>query len=133
LGSIVGLLALIGVGVGVGVAVSHKSNNRSATSGSKSSTTSNSSAVPQTNPNDPSTFVKDPRLINSFWGMAYTPADAIPPNCGSTLGTFFPVNVFFSFGVLAFPLLYYLADVISDIQVRFRTFFVPTLYPDIFP
>lgn len=28
--------------------------------------------------------------------MAYTPEGAIPPNCGSTLGTFFPLNIFFS-------------------------------------
>jgi len=89
IGSIIGFLALVGIGVGVGVAVSNNNKNGNHASTSKgsgsSSTTSNSSVVPQTNPNDPSTFVKDSRLKQSFWGMAYTPQGSILPNCTSTL------------------------------------------------
>jgi len=87
-GSIIGLLVIVGIAVGVGVAVSHnnKSSNRSSTSnGSGSGTTTNGSVVPQTNPNDPSTFIKDSRLKQSFWGMAYSPVGSILPNCSSTL------------------------------------------------
>jgi len=88
LGSVLGLLVLIGIGVGVGVAVSHnkdKGNNRASTT-SNSPAAANPSAVPaQTDPNDPSTFEKNPKLISSFWGMAYTPEGSILPNCGSTL------------------------------------------------
>jgi exo-beta-1,3-glucanase (GH17 family) len=76
-GSVIALVALIGIGVGVGVAVSHKK-------GSSTSTT-NSSVVSQTDPNDPSTFVKDPRLHQSFYGIAYTPAGSQLPNCGNSL------------------------------------------------
>jgi len=91
LGSVVGIIAVIAIGVGVGVGVSnnHKSgNNRSSSNGSKGSGSgsgTNTTVVPQTNPNDPSTFVKDARLKQSFYGLAYTPSGAIPPNCTSTL------------------------------------------------
>jgi len=81
-GSVIGLIALIGVAVGVGVAVSHHNSNRAATS---SGSSTNSPVVSQTNPNDPSTFVKNPQLRQSFWGMAYTPEGSLLPNCGSTL------------------------------------------------
>ncbi|KAI0247641.1 glycoside hydrolase superfamily [Lactifluus subvellereus] len=90
-GSVIGLVALIAIGTGVGVAVSqgHKSSNRSSAnntgSGSGSGSTTNSSVVPQTNPNDPSTFVKDSRLKQSFYGIAYTPANSQLPNCGNSL------------------------------------------------
>lgn len=100
MGSVVGLAAIIAIAVGVGVGVSHHhnsngSNRASSNSGSPSGT--NNSVVNQTNPNDPSTFVKDPRLIQSFYGLAYTPSGAIPPNCTSTLGMLYPVTIFFSF------------------------------------
>jgi exo-beta-1,3-glucanase (GH17 family) len=90
LGSVVGIIAIIAIGVGVGVGVSnHKNgNNRSSSNGSKGSGSgsgTNTTVVPQTNPNDPSTFVKDSRLKQSFYGIAYTPQGAIPPNCTSTL------------------------------------------------
>jgi len=91
LGSIVGIIAVIAIAVGVGVGVSHhhnSGNNRSSSNGNKGSGSgsgSNTTTVPQTNPNDPSTFVKDSRLKQSFYGMAYTPQGAIPPNCTSTL------------------------------------------------
>ncbi|KAA1476228.1 glycoside hydrolase [Dentipellis sp. KUC8613] len=89
IGSIVGLLVLIGAGVGIGVGVSqsHKSSsNRSASSSSSSSSSDSNSPVKQTDPNDPSTFVKDSRLKQSFYGIAYTPAGSQLPNCGNSLG-----------------------------------------------
>ncbi|KAH9015964.1 glycoside hydrolase family 17 protein [Lactarius deliciosus] len=84
-GSVVALLAIIGIGAGVGVAVSHKHGNTSNRSSTSNSSGSNSSAVPQTDPNDPSTFVKDSRLKQSFFGLAYTPAGSQLPNCGNAL------------------------------------------------
>jgi exo-beta-1,3-glucanase (GH17 family) len=91
LGSVVGIIAIIAIAVGVGVGVSNHNksgNNRSSSNGSKGSGSGsggNTTTVPQTNPNDPSTFVKDSRLKQSFYGIAYTPQGAIPPNCTSTL------------------------------------------------
>ncbi|KAF8239690.1 glycoside hydrolase [Tricholoma matsutake] len=80
IGSLVALLGLIAIGVAVGVAVS-RNNSKS----SSSSTSSGNSAVPQTNPNDPSTFIKDPRLHQSFYGLAYTPAGSQLPTCTNKL------------------------------------------------
>ncbi|KAK0491089.1 glycoside hydrolase family 17 protein [Armillaria novae-zelandiae] len=96
LGSIITLLALIAIGVGVGVSVSNKNKNKnnndlssssSSSSGSNSTDSSSSDANPpkQTDPNDPSTFVKDPNLKQSFYGMAYTPEGSLLPDCGNTL------------------------------------------------
>ncbi|KAI0044169.1 glycoside hydrolase family 17 protein [Auriscalpium vulgare] len=87
-GSIVGLLAIIAIGVGVGVAVSHKGKDNRSASASKSSqsnNSNNSSPVTQTDPNDPSTFVKDSRLKQSFYGLAYTPNGSQLPSCGNSL------------------------------------------------
>ena len=89
-----GGLALIGViiiAVVVGVVVSknNSKNKTLATSGSSGGSSSNSnSSVTQTNPNDPSTFVKNPKLHQSFWGMAYTPAGSQLPDCGNSLCAF---------------------------------------------
>jgi hypothetical protein len=82
IGSVVALLGLIAIGVAVGVVVS---KNNSKSSSSSSSHSSGGSTVPQTNPNDPSTFVKDARLHQSFYGLAYTPAGSQLPNCNSSL------------------------------------------------
>jgi exo-beta-1,3-glucanase (GH17 family) len=87
-GALVTLLVLIGVGVGVGVSVSSK--NRTATGGNNSNSNNNSNTnssdpVSQSDPNDPSTFKKDSRLKQSFYGMAYSPNGAIPPACGAVL------------------------------------------------
>ncbi|KAF7332307.1 Glycoside hydrolase family 17 protein [Mycena kentingensis (nom. inval.)] len=99
IGTVVGILLLIGIGVGVGVGVAtHNKNNRntSATSntGSSNSGSSNSSVVSQSDPNDPSTFVKNDALKPSFYGMAYTPYGSQLPDCNNSL-----------------------ADVITDIQL----------------
>ncbi|KAH9945047.1 glycoside hydrolase [Epithele typhae] len=74
------LLALVIIGVGVGVGVSlTKKHSSSGSSGSSSS------VVNQTDSSDPSTFVKDDRLKQSFWGIAYTPTNSLYPDCGNSL------------------------------------------------
>jgi len=88
--ALLGLLALIAIGVGVGVSVSNK-NRKSNGTNSNSSNNGNSgssnttSPVQQSDPNDPSTFEKDPRLIKSFYGLAYEPNGVIYPNCNASL------------------------------------------------
>ena len=72
IGSIVGLIVLIGVGVGVGVGVSKsKSSSNNSSSGSSSG--------------DASSFTKDPNLKQSFYGIAYTPEGSQLPDCGNSL------------------------------------------------
>lgn len=95
IGSIVTLIALIAAGVAVGVTVSK--NNKSSTSSSSALSDSGNGttgAVNQTNPDDPSTFIKDPNLKHSFYGLAYTPAGSQLPDCGNSLGA-----LHFSLGV----------------------------------
>jgi len=82
IGSAVALLGLIAIGVAVGVVVSR---NNSKSSSSVSTDSSGGSTVPQTDPNDPSTFVKDAKLHQSFYGIAYTPAGSQLPDCGNKL------------------------------------------------
>ncbi|KAF8589447.1 glycoside hydrolase family 17 protein [Ramaria rubella] len=81
IGSLVALALLIGVGVGVGVSVAKNSKKNS----SSNNADSNGAGVVQSDPNDPSNFSKDPRLHQSFYGIAYTPAGAQLPECGATL------------------------------------------------
>ncbi|KAF8631573.1 hypothetical protein AX15_002324 [Amanita polypyramis BW_CC] len=77
-GSLVALVAVIVIVVAIAVTLSRKTN--------KSSSSSSSDSSPQlTNPNDPSSFVKDTRLHQSFYGMAYTPANSQYPQCGNSL------------------------------------------------
>ncbi|KAF9779029.1 glycoside hydrolase [Thelephora terrestris] len=86
-GALIALAAVIGVGVGVGVSLSNK-NRTSTTNGNNSNGNSNSNSsnpVTQSDPNDPSTFQKDPRLIQSFYGIAYEPNGVIYPACGAQL------------------------------------------------
>ncbi|KAJ3869124.1 glycoside hydrolase [Lentinula novae-zelandiae] len=71
------LVILIGVGVALGVVLSKKD--------SSTSTSSSSSVVNQTDANDPSSFEKDSRLKQSFYGIAYTPAGSQYPDCGNSL------------------------------------------------
>lgn len=75
-------LVVIGVAVGVSVSKSHKNNNNA----SSSSAANGSPGAVQSDPNNPSNFVKDPRLHKSFYALAYTPENAIIPNCNVTLG-----------------------------------------------
>ncbi|KAF8663394.1 hypothetical protein AX16_000966 [Volvariella volvacea WC 439] len=101
IGSILGLLVLIGIGVGVGVGVSNANKNNSSSSSTSSPATGGGSGSGNGNgngggngggnspgssdPNDPSNFVRDPRLHRSFYGMAYTPEGSLMPNCGNSL------------------------------------------------
>jgi hypothetical protein len=78
------LLIVIGVGVGVGVSKSHKSSPKSAAAAGSSS--NSSGVVQQTNPNDPSSFVKNPALKQAFYGLAYTPYGSQLPTCNNSLG-----------------------------------------------
>jgi len=85
-GSLVALIAVIAIGVGVGVSVSNKNKTRTSGNNSNSngnSTGNSSNPVTQSDPNDPSTFQKDPRLIQSFYGIAYEPNGVIYPACGA--------------------------------------------------
>ena len=70
---------------------SKKSGSSSSSSGEKTSSGNYAvgpyGVVQQTNPDDPSTFIKDDRLKQSFYGMAYTPENSQLPNCGNSLGT----------------------------------------------
>ncbi|KAI0288814.1 glycoside hydrolase [Russula brevipes] len=86
-GGVIAVLAVIAIGVGVGVSVSNKNKNNTSnkSSNNPNSPTTSASPVPQTDPNDPSTFIKDPRLKQSFYAMAYTPDGSIPPNCSISL------------------------------------------------
>ena len=89
MGSILAIAGIVIVGVVIGVVVS-KNNNLAAKSGSSSNSSSSSSSSPSPdNPNDPSNFSKNPAFHQSFYGMAYTPANSQLPNCGNSLCKFF--------------------------------------------
>jgi len=95
--AVAAIIIIIGVSVGVTVSKNHKNNNLSSGSSGSSSGGSGGSgstpagyvAIPGTagvvkaNPKDPSQFAKDPRLIRSFYGFAYTPLNVQMPSCGA--------------------------------------------------
>jgi hypothetical protein len=86
IGSAITLLGLIVIGVVVGVVVAHNVKKSPSSAAKTGSGGSNSpQVVNQTNPNDPSTFVKDSRLKQSFYGIAYTPEGSQLPQCGNSL------------------------------------------------
>ncbi|KAG2110247.1 glycoside hydrolase family 17 protein [Suillus discolor] len=79
IGSVVALIILIAAGIALGVTLSKKNS-------SNNSSSSASSSVPAgTNPNDPSNFPKNSALVNSFYGIAYTPLGSQLPDCGNNL------------------------------------------------
>lgn len=79
IGSVITLVVLIAAGVAVGVTLAKKSSNNSSSS-------SSSDAVPAgTNPDDPTNFPKNAALVNSFYGIAYTPLGSQLPDCGNSL------------------------------------------------
>jgi len=90
IGSVVALVVLIAAGVVIGVVVS-KHNSSSSSKKSASGDSSSGYAVgpygvvKQTDKNDPSTFIKDDALKQSFYGLAYTPDNSQLPNCGNSL------------------------------------------------
>ena len=71
--SLLVLGVLIGAGVTVGVILLKRHHTSAASSSSQS---------------DPSTFEKDPRLKQSFYGIAYTPEGVQLPECGAVLGKY---------------------------------------------
>ncbi|KAF9060949.1 glycoside hydrolase superfamily [Rhodocollybia butyracea] len=76
-----GLLVIIGIIVGVVVSQTHKN-----TGSSNSNSNANSGSGSQKSiSGDPSSFTKDSRLKQSFYGIAYTPQDSIYPNCNIQL------------------------------------------------
>ncbi|KAJ7283975.1 glycoside hydrolase [Mycena rebaudengoi] len=86
IGSVVGILAIIGIGVGVGVSLAKKNKSSSSAKTSSDSASNSSGVVSQADPNDPSTFVKDPKLHQSFYGLAYTPyGSQLDENCTASL------------------------------------------------
>ncbi|KAJ7455240.1 glycoside hydrolase [Mycena galericulata] len=74
----VGLLALIGAGVAIAVVLVKKHDSAASSSSSSGSSTTGSSL-------DPSVFDKNPALIQSFYGIAYTPEGSQLPECGNSL------------------------------------------------
>ena len=80
-------MALVAIGVGVGVSVSNKNRTKGNTSNNSTGSSGNNTNNPvqQGDPNDPSTFQKDPRLKQSFYGLAYSPNGVIYPECGAAL------------------------------------------------
>lgn len=85
LGSVVGLVVIIGLAVGLGVGLTRNKSSSSSSSSSSSTGGSSSGGAVQTDPNDPSSFEKDPNLHKAFYGLAYTPDGAIMPDCGAEL------------------------------------------------
>ncbi|KAH9856667.1 glycoside hydrolase [Lenzites betulinus] len=85
IGSLVAVIGLIAIGVGVGVTVAKNHKSSSSSSSSTSSASSAVGVVNQTDANDPSTFVRDDRLVQSFYGIAYTPEGSQLPDCGNSL------------------------------------------------
>lgn len=83
IGSVIGIAVLVAVGVTVGVVVSK--THKSSSSSDLSSSSDENSTVTQTDPNDPSTFERDDRLKQSFYGIAYTPEGSQYPACGNEL------------------------------------------------
>jgi hypothetical protein len=76
------VIVIVGVVAGVTAAKKHGS---SSSSGKSAAGGSGSSVVNQTDPNDPSTFEKDSRLRQAFYGLAYTPEGSQLPECGNNL------------------------------------------------
>ncbi|EAU84671.2 glucan 1,3 beta-glucosidase [Coprinopsis cinerea okayama7 len=87
IGSILGLLILAGIGTAVGVIVTRNNSKDASTSSGKGGSGSSGSDGPgKPSGNDPSVFELDPNLRKSFYGMAYTPHNAlIDLGCANTL------------------------------------------------
>lgn len=79
-GAVFAVIGLAIIGIVVGVVVSKGKNK-----GSSSGSSNRDGVIKQTDPNDPSTFVKDPSLHQAFYGMAYTPEGSQLPWCGNKL------------------------------------------------
>jgi len=69
------------------VSVANKNRSSTSSTSSTNGTSGNNTNTPvqQDDPNDPSTFKKDDRLKQSFYGLAYSPNGVIYPECGAAL------------------------------------------------
>ncbi|KZT52945.1 glycoside hydrolase family 17 protein [Calocera cornea HHB12733] len=95
---VVVVAAVAGIVAGVVISRSHSSTSNTSGGGSSGSSTGSTGGtttgalagsagvVQLTDPNDPSTYVADPRLHNSFYGFAYTPLNVQLPWCGAVQG-----------------------------------------------
>ncbi|BGP56518.1 hypothetical protein JCM8202_004586 [Rhodotorula sphaerocarpa] len=95
--ALIGVIVVVIVGgIAGGIAGWKASSNNSSSSSSGSSTSTGSSSnklqyidgtakAVKWNPNDPSEFQTDSRLKPIFYGLAYTPFNALEPWCGATL------------------------------------------------
>ena len=89
IGSIVGIIVIIGVAVGVGVGVSQsKSSSNKSADGSGSGSSGSGSGSGSSSSGDPSDFEKNPALKQSFYGIAYTPEGSQLPECGNSIGAY---------------------------------------------
>ncbi|KAK7033369.1 glycoside hydrolase family 17 protein [Favolaschia claudopus] len=91
---ILGAVALLGL-IGAAVACFFLLKKNLASSSSNSGSHFRSPSSSSVSQNDPSDFERDPALVQSFYGIAYTPEGSQLPDCGNSLD-----------------------DVIGDIQVR---------------
>jgi hypothetical protein len=84
--SVITIIIIIGVGLGVffGIRSSKISTTNVASSNDTNINTSTAGAVQQLG-SDPSQFVKDTKLKQSFYGIAYTMMDALYPDCNEGL------------------------------------------------
>ena len=83
-GIIFAILAIIAIVVGVTVSQVTKKNTNNNASSSGGNSGSNEGNMNGTT-GSASNFAKDSRLHQSFWGIAYTPQNAILPNCAVSL------------------------------------------------
>lgn len=80
---VLAVIAVIAIVVGIVVSQVTKKSSNGGSNSSAGSSGNGSSAV--LTGDDPSAFDKDPNLHQSFWAMAYTPQEAILPNCNVQL------------------------------------------------
>ncbi|KAF9243455.1 glycoside hydrolase family 17 protein [Melanogaster broomeanus] len=80
IGAVLTVVALAVAGITAGVVVSKRNANNT------SSAASSPSGVPAgTNPSTPANFTLNPALVQSFYGIAYTPLGSQLPDCGNSL------------------------------------------------
>ncbi|GJJ08378.1 hypothetical protein Clacol_002592 [Clathrus columnatus] len=87
IGSLVAVVAIIAAAIVIGVVVSkhHKSSSSSIANNGGATPGVNGNPPVISNPDDPSQFEKDPNLLQSFYGLAYSPQGSQLPECGATL------------------------------------------------
>ena len=81
--SVITLLIIVGVSLGIYFGTRNSGTTNIALSNNTDINTSTAGVVQQGA--DPSQFVKDPQLKQSFYGIAYTMMDALYPDCNEGL------------------------------------------------